>query len=296
MKKFIVVCFVFTLGVSLLHAQSVENKLQVDVNTGYQQENFHWSIAGNISGQNPNVLSELKWMKVGGQNAAASVNYNVYKRFVVYGDYSRQFISTGTVNDSDYGGDNRTNRTYNKTFNANKGSTSFWHLGVGYIIFNNRRVSLTPYIGYAQSKENLRLLGTPDSNPDLNSSYAPYWKGGFLKVKSTIKIINKLAFKADVAYNQVSYTSNGNWNLITSFQHPVSYHHNANGYGITAGGKLSYAISNHIAVQIGGGYFTWQTGNGTDQLYLNSGQVDKTQLNEVVRNGFEVSGGLSLGW
>jgi hypothetical protein len=132
--------------------------------------------------------------------------------------------------------------------------------------------------------------------PNLNSSYSPQWKGGFLKVVSSVLIVPKLKFKADATYHQVNYNSNGNWNLITSFQHPVSYHHHADGYGITAGGKLYYTLTNHIAISLGGGYFTWQTGNGIDELYLNGGQVDKTQLNEVVRDGFQVSGGLSLGW
>ncbi|MDN3581690.1 hypothetical protein [Mucilaginibacter flavus] len=296
MKKFTCFLMVMLCGTRVLHAQSVDQKLQVAVSSGYQQENFRWSISGSINGQNPNVLSELKWMKVGGQNATAAISWNFYRRFAVYADYSRQFISTGTVNDSDYGSDNRTNRTYNETFSANKGNTQLWHLGAGYVIFNNDRFSLTPYIGYAQSKENLRLLGSPNSNPGLNSSYAPYWKGGFLKLNSTVKLINKLAFKADVTYHQLSYTSNGDWNLITSFKHPVSYHHNANGYGINAGGRLNYRIISYLAVYVGGTYFNWQTGNGTDQLYLNSGEVDKTQLNEVKRNGFEVYGGLSISY
>lgn len=296
MKKFIGFLFVLMHGVRLLHAQSIEKSLQLDISTGYQQENFHWSISGNLSGQNPNVLSELKWMKVGGQQIAASANWNFYKRLVVYADYSRQFISSGTVNDADYDADNRSNTTYNQTFNANKGNTSLWNLGAGYVIFNSRRFSLIPFVGYGESKELLRLLNRGAMFPDLNSSYTPQWKGVFFRLTSSALITNKLKFKADLTYHQVSYNSNGDWNLITSFQHPVSYHHHANGYGIQAGGKLSYGITNHIAINLGGGYFTWQTGHGTDELYLSSGQVDKTQLNEVTRKGFRVSGGLSLGW
>ncbi|QEC76598.1 hypothetical protein [Mucilaginibacter ginsenosidivorax] len=296
MKKFASFYFILIITACLVHAQQLEKKLQVDAGIGYQQENFRWSISGNISGQNPNVLSELKWMKVGGQNAAAFISYNFWKRFVAYGDYSRHFISSGTVNDSDYGADNRNNNTYNETFNANKGNTSLWNLGVGYVIFNNHRFSLIPYIGYGESTEFLHLLDRGGMFPGLNSSYAPKWKGGFLKVVSSVMIAPHLKFKADVTYHQVSYNGNGNWNLITSFQHPVSYRHHANGYGIEAGGKLSYDITNHFAIQIGGGCFTWQTGNGTDQLYLNNGQIDKTQLNGVSRIGFGVSGGVNLGW
>jgi hypothetical protein len=296
MKKFIVFAFILMRCLEPLHAQMIQKKLQVDISTGYQQENFHWSISGNISGQSPNVLSELKWTKIGGQNIAASASWNFYKRLVIYADYSRQFISSGTVNDADYSADNRSNATYNETFNANKGNTSLWSLGAGYIIFNSRRFSLTSILGYTESKESLRLLDRGNMFPNLNSSYSPCWKGGFLKLTPSVSIIKKLEFKVDITYQQVSYNSNGNWNLITSFQHPISYQHHANGYGIQTGGKLSYHITNNAAINLGGGYFTWQTGNGTDALYLSTGEIDKTQLNSVSRNGFQVYGGLSLMW
>jgi hypothetical protein len=296
MKKFTGFYFMLILCARLAYAQQADSKLQVDIGTGYQKENFRWSISGNIKGQNPNVLSELKWTNIGGQNVATAVSYNIWKCFVVYSDYSYQFISSGTVNDSDYDADNRGNNTYSQTFNANKGSASLWNLGAGYIIFNKYRFSMIPYIGYGESKEVLRLLDRGGTSPGLNSSYGPQWKGGFAKVSSSLTMALKLKFKADVTYHQVSYNSNGNWNLITSFQHPVSYRHHAKGYVIAAGGKLNYQVANHLAIQIGGSYFTWQTGNGTDLLYLNNGQIDQTQLNGVSRVGFGVSGGVSWGW
>lgn len=296
MKKLTVFVSILMCCIKPLHAQMIQKKLQVDVSTGYQQENFHWSISGNISGQSPNVLSELKWTKVAGQNFAASAIWNFYKRLVIYVDYSRQFISSGTVNDADYSADNRSNSTYNETFNANRGNSSLWNLGAGYIIFNSGGFGLTSILGYTENKESLRLLDRGNMFPNLNSSYAPRWKGGFLKLTPFVSIIKRLEFKADITYQQVGYNSNGNWNLITSFQHPISYQHHANGYGIQAGGKLSYHITNNTVINLGGGYFTWQTGNGTDVLYLSTGEVDKTQLNSVSRNGFQVYGGLSLMW
>jgi hypothetical protein len=103
MKKFTGFCLLWLmLSARSLYAQSGGNKLHFDITDGYQRENFHWSIAGNSSGQNPNVFSELKWTKLAGQSIAASLQYNVYQKFNVYADYTRQFITSGTVNDSDY--------------------------------------------------------------------------------------------------------------------------------------------------------------------------------------------------
>ncbi|MGN8067951.1 hypothetical protein [Mucilaginibacter sp. 22184] len=294
MKKFIGFCLALATGISHIYAQSIEKKLQVSLGTGYQQQNFHWSIAGNLNGQNPNIYSELKWQHLGGQNIAANVLWNVRKRFSLYASYSRQSISSGSVTDTDYGADNRTNPTYHETFNGDKGNTSLWNTGAGFILINNERFSLIPYVGYTMSKQSLHLLDRTGNFPDLNSTYQPNWKGAFLKVTSSVRIIKNLKFAADVIYNQVNYNSKANWNLIQTFQHPVSYRHHASGYGIDVGGQFVYTLYRNLSVHAGAGYFNWQTGTGTDELYLNNGQVDKTQLNEVVNSGFRVEGGIGL--
>jgi len=282
------------MGMSHIYAQSIEKKLQVSLSTGYQQQNFHWSIAGNLNGQNPNIYSELKWQHQGGQSIAANVQWNVWKRFSLYASYNRQSISSGSVTDTDYGADNRTNPTYHETFNGDEGSTSLWNAGAGFILINNERFSLVPYVGYTMSKQSLHLLDRTGNFPDLNSTYQPNWKGAFLKVTSSVRIIKNLKFTADVTYNQVNYNSKANWNLIQTFQHPVSYRHHASGYGIDAGGQFVYTLYHNLNIHAGGGYFNWQTGNGTDELYLNNGQVDKTQMNGAVNKGFRVQGGVGL--
>lgn len=96
----------------------------------------------------------------------------------------------------------------------------------------------------------------------------------------------------DVTYSQVSYSANGDWNLISQFQHPLSYSHSAKGYGINAGAKLVYNINRYIGLNVGYNYFNWQTGNGTDQLYLVTHEIDKTQLNGVYRNGYTFNVGV----
>ena len=162
------------------------------------------------------------------------------------------------------------------------------------MIFNNKSFSLVPSTGYSNNKQSLYITDATGRFPDLNSFYNVQWKGAFIKVKSSVKIWRELKAMADVTYNQVNYSAQGDWNLINEFMHPVSYSHVAKGYGINAGTNLVYDITPHVGVSIGYTYFNWQTGNGTDQLYLSSGQVDKTQLNGVYRNGHLFSGGVVL--
>lgn len=295
MKKFTGFCLLWLMtGIRVSYAQSGSNKFQFDITDGYQRENFHWSIAGNSNGQNPNVFSELRWTKLGGQSIAAALQWNVYQRFNVYADYTRQFITSGTVNDSDYSNDNRTGNTYNETFDSGKGNIQGWELGAGYQLVNNNWLYLIPYAGYGDNRQSLYLYDSDNRFPGLNSSYQTQWKGAFIKAIASFKLIKELKFNTDITYSQVSYNAQGNWNLITTFQHPVSYRHHANGYGLNTNGALVYAITNYIAIQAGGGYMHWQTGNGTDELYLKSGEVDKTQMNGAFRNGFRLFGGITF--
>jgi len=293
-KTFPVLILIIVCCILKVNAQDVEPKLQLSLSSGYQRENFHWSIAGNTNGQNPNIYSELKWEDVDGTAYNSSLQYNVWNKVMLYGSYSRVSVRSGAVSDIDYSQDNRTDPVYNETFSDNKGSTSAWAAGVGYQLFNNDLFSLTPYIGYTGNIQNLDIVDETGQIAGLNSSYQANWKGGFVKVISSVKIWRSLKACVDVTYNQTHYNSQGDWNLINEFAHPVSYRQVADGYGINTGAQLSYNLVRRLSIFAGFNYFNWETGNGTDTLYLATGEADKTQFNAAFRNGYQVSGGLKL--
>jgi len=291
---FSTLCILLSYGAGRVSGQDMEKKMQLSFSTGRQQEDFHWSIAGNNNGTDPNVLSELKWKNVAGQDYSASFKWNVWRRLVFIADFSHETVNSGSVSDMDYSADNRTLPVYAENFGDNKGYTSSWSTGAGYTIFNGKIYSLVGYAGYSANTQALYLVDLTGQLPGLNSSYKASWKGVFVKASSSVKVFKALSFSVNVAYNQVNYNANGDWNLINEFQHPVSYSHTANGYGINTNTRLVYNISHQIAVHVGYGYFNWQTGNGNDLLYLSSGEVDKTRLNGVFRNGYEVGGGIDV--
>ncbi|MBK0379876.1 hypothetical protein [Mucilaginibacter segetis] len=296
MKRPIIICLGILLNAGLLFAQAIQKKVQLNLSTGYQQQDLKWSIAGNQAGQNPNIYSELQWKKVGGQLIAGELQWNFYKKLSLTAGFSHVYIGSGTVSDNDYNGDNRTNRVYSELFNADKGFTRSWSAGVGYMIFNTQNFSLIPYAGYGTNKQSLFLLDRSGDFPDLNSTYNTDWKGPFLKATATAKLAARLKLTADITYNQADYKSKADWNLIQTFQHPVSYRHTAKGYGITANAGLGYAISRNIGMHLSGGYFSWQTGKGVDELFLASGGSEKTQLNGVDHSGYRVALGVELGY
>ncbi|MDO3641788.1 hypothetical protein [Mucilaginibacter sp. L3T2-6] len=278
------------------YGQGIEKTLQLSLTTGRQVEDFSWSIAGNISGQSPNVLSELKWQKVSGQNYAAALQWNPWKKVFITGGYNRVSVHSGNVSDIDYTSDNRTQPNYNQNFSDKKGYTSAWFAGAGYAVINSSLFSLVPFAGYGINAQSLYIVDLTGRFPGLDSRYDTEWKGPFLEIKSSVKIVRDLKLTADLAYNQVTYSARGDWNLISQFQHPVSYRHSANGYGVNASIGLAYSITPNIAIDAGYSYFNWETGNGTDQLYLSSGQVDKTQMNGVKRKGHLVGGGIIVSY
>jgi hypothetical protein len=295
MNKSLSLCItIMTCCILKVNAQDIEPKLQLSLSSGYQEENFHWSIAGNSDGQNPNVYSELKWKNVSGTAYNAALQWNIWNKVMLYGSYNRVSVRSGSVSDIDYSEDNRTAPVYNQNFSDNKGITSAWAAGAGYRLFNNSIFSLTPYIGYTGNIQNLYIVDETGQFPMLNSSYKANWKGGFVKVISTVKIWRTLKVKVNVTYNQTNYNSQGDWNLINEFKHPVSYRQVADGYGINTTGQLSYNIIHQLSVFAGFSYFNWETGNGTDTLYLATGEDDKTQFNAAFRNGYQVSAGLQL--
>lgn len=293
MRKHLFLIISFVSISTFVSAQSGD-KLQLSVGTGYQKENFHWSIAGNADGQNPNVYSELKWHNIAGETWYSSLQYNFWNRFWITGGYSYSKITSGTSNDTDYGADNRTDSVYDQNFSSNKGSTSTWSADIGCSVIQTRKIQLLPSIGYSSNYQNYYLLGNVGDFAQVNSSYKTNWKGTYLKLKVRFQLIGPLCIAASATYNQIKYNAAADWNLIENFQHPVSFRDNANGYGFNGNAGLLYAITKHISIHAGLTWFDWETGKGIDQLYLTNGTTDKTQMNGASRKGTMVDGGLDI--
>src|SRR6202000_2183022 len=112
------------------------------------------------------------------------------------------------------------------------------------------------------------------------------WFGPFIKLEACWQLAKHWMVTADAAYHQVDYRAQADWNLIAAFAQPLSFRHRAEGYGVEAGTRLCYRVGSRIVLDIGGGYFNWQTGTGTDQLYLSAGGRGRTPLNGGTRDGW----------
>src|ERR1700749_3420291 len=98
MEKNIILAFFILLAGIRLSAQ----KLWVRLAARGEGQDFHWSIAGNSAGRDPNVYSELKWSGVSGPMGCAAVEWKPGGRWKVTAGGSRVFTRSGTLTDTDY--------------------------------------------------------------------------------------------------------------------------------------------------------------------------------------------------
>ena len=269
-------------------------QVRVAVSTGYEREDLRWSIAGNGAGQDPNIYSELKWRNAGGVFAGADVQWTLWKRWRVAACGSRRFTRWGSMTDTDYGLDNRHDVLYHEQFPVTGGYSESGSLGVGYVVVEGGHFTVVPSLGYAISSQHFPVTDGVGPFAGLNSSYDAKWFGPFVGVDGEWRLGSHWSLDIAARYDQMVYRGVADWNLIAQFAHPVSFRHRADGYGLTGAFGIGYAVSRVLTLSLKGQYFNWETGTGIDELYLASGGVSQTQLNEVVRTGF--GAGLQAAW
>ncbi|MDO6431042.1 hypothetical protein Q4E93_10615 [Flavitalea sp. BT771] len=292
-KKYILLLFLLPASM-LSQAQGGMNpepaahssRLSFTLSAGYQSEDLRWSIAGNTQGANPNILSELKWKKLAGPTLEAAVKWKCWKSFELGSTFSHHFITSGSVTDMDYQGDNRTNRSYYGAFDANKGMSFSWRTTLGYPFHLSRLVTLTPSLGYALHRQSLYLLSSDQSGAaaGLKSTYATKYEGAVIGLRGDLHFSARLSLEAALFYDIVHYRGRANWNLISTFRHPISFEDQANGYNLEGNVKLNYSLNGRWMFFLAAGILHSATGTGTDWLYLQTGQNIPTQFNGAVRD------------
>ncbi|NML41984.1 hypothetical protein HHL17_32665 [Chitinophaga sp. G-6-1-13] len=264
-----------------------------ELSTGYQRENFDWSIAGNILGENPNIYSELKWMQTGGLFVGGRTRWTVWNQLTLVAGYQHTLIVGGEVSDADYLGNNRTENRYSGYFSANKGSLRAYNVHAGYQIVCSPIFTLMPAVGYIVHQQCLYMLDAPKG---VQSTYFTNWKGFSVGLSTVLKLSKKMEVNDNFAIQQLKFHGEANWNLVNTFQHPLSFEDWANGAGVSNEAQLWYHLKPIISLYAGASYYYQRTGKGIDKLYLTNGTIPTTQFNGAVRQGFTVSGGLRIIW
>ncbi|RAJ02364.1 hypothetical protein LX64_03376 [Chitinophaga skermanii] len=266
-------------------------RIAIDIAPQYSHQYTRWSIAGNAAGTNPNVLSELIWKDIQTAGLLSTATIHVNPSWFIRGEASWSGIISGTATDRDYGKDNRSEMLYNGFFDAGKGRVFEVKAGLGYEWHFNNDYVLQFNPDFVYQTQNLYLLPADANTPsNLRSTYNQQWKGVQLKVNFKIPLYSKFFLHPNIAYTQLRYNAVADWNMVPSFQHPISFKHQANGYQIQPGLKLQFA--NKVFIQLQAAW--WHTGAGREWLYMANDDVHTTKLNEVYRRAFTVQVGVPI--
>jgi hypothetical protein len=280
---------IFLFGTSPLFAK--EN--YINTSLGLAKEEFTWNIAGDITGQNPNIVSELTWRDLDILQISLDVKQKNKWGWVGVLNARYGSILDGEAQDSDYNGDNRTDEYSRSISKADDGSVTFVSLGFGWDFeLYQRRHVFTPLLGYAYFRQQLSMtdgvqtITSPQAAPlgpidGLNNKYRAKWRGPLAGFDYFFKISDPLLLFFDARYYYLDYEAEGEWNLRPDFEQPRSFEHSADGDGYKLGVSLEYRILPSALFTLGYQYQKFKAHDGIDTLYRTDGTRPLAKLNEV---------------
>ena len=272
-----------------------QNPWQYTLNIGYRKDDLDWNIAGDVTGNNPNILSELTWSDI----EIIQLEFGLARFFsngvVLKGDIAYGFIFDGNNQDSDYFGDNRTLEFSRSNNSTDDGNTTDFSIALGYflpLLTNNFSTSplvigATPLVGLSFHAQNLTitdgfqtipLLGP---FPGLNSSYDAKWYGPWagIELNFRIHLVHEILFGGE--YHWADYYGEANWNLRIDLAHPKSFEHEADGSGTVLWVGYNYFFNPKWSLSASYKYQKWETDPGIDRIFFADGTQIVTRLNEV---------------
>lgn len=289
-RIFILLAPVLFLFASTVHAQS--SMLQLEGGGTVDRSQLEWSIAGNLEGHSPNILSELQFRRITLAGAYLKARYTPWKHFTITGSYQQAQVFSGNGTDTDYEEDDSGQPTFNKTFNSNKGMLSDLHLGIGSLIQLNNRISVMPTVEYFRTREKFYLLS--NEQQALNSTYQVKMQGADIAIAGTVNCPQLYATLV-MGYQLIRYSAVADWNLITIFQHPVSFDQSAKGHGLHLEMLIGKKMTDRVSCVLQGNWRRVMIRKGVDTSYLVSGEEVLTQFNGARGSWYGLRLGVSVG-
>jgi len=271
-------------------AKRVEPRIETEflLSTGYRIDDLDWNIAGDIYGNNPNILSELTWSNIEIYQLIFRNKTILHEVFCLRGSLGYGWIFDGENQDSDFWGDNRTIEFSRSNNSTNDGNTLDASFGIGYqFTFVSGNLAITPLIGYSYHKQNLAITDGYQTIPatgsfqGLDSTYNAEWRGPWVGLNFIFKSNKNHNVFAEIEYHWADYDAEADWNLRIDLAHPKSFEHDADGNGIVISAGWGYSFNNHWALSISFDHQVWSADAGIDRVFFANGITQETRLNEV---------------
>lgn len=257
-----------------------EKKFSIEAGPQYRQEDFRWSIAGNIHGTNPNILSELIFNHIHSAGFYTKGTFRFLNKFNAEAYYDKLLTYNGRVTDFDYDGNNRTDPKTQLYLQSRKGHSTEAGAVFSYYFIKNEQFDVSAGAGYSLTKELFYL--TDDNDPLLKSTYEAKWNGPRMSWNGLWKN-GVLNIGAGITGMYLFYNAKANWNLVETFRHPVSFTHKATGHGFDYRLTLGYQPSDKLQFSLHGLYSDWKTKYGVDKLFKTDGEIISARMNGALK-------------
>ena len=265
----------------------VDMSKELSLSVNQRNDNLNWNIAGS----SVNVLSELKWENMSITQLQAVGDIRLKSDLKIRGKLGYGMVVSGSSQDSDYNGDNRT-QEYSRSISKVSGDILDASISLGRIFYLSgahagQLLTLSPFVGLSVHQQNLtmkdglQIIPASGPFPGLDSSYDAQWIGPLWGAEAAIETKRGWVVKANFEYHLLDYSASANWNLRTDMAHPVSFIHDANGDGILVSLGATVPFRKHWKMEFLLEYGNWSAGAGSDQVFLADGTVGYTRLNEV---------------
>ncbi|MDR2164877.1 MAG: hypothetical protein LBO79_04450 [Zoogloeaceae bacterium] len=255
---------------------------------GYRRETLDFNIAG-LDGH-PNVVSALDWdtdmleVRMAGDWLADS-------GFFATVDLAHARGFSGEMRDSDYGEDNRRDE-FSRSYAKSRGSlVSRLSFGLGWRFAPRSGASLTPLLGYAWQRHNLRASqgrqhidtrsGYAGPFPGLDTHFKPRWHGPWMGLRLDARVTERLAFRLLAKRQWFDYRAFANWNLRDDFSHPVSFRQEGDSRGWQLEIGASWRISPASALTFSLDQYWQRLKNGKQRFFAADGQATDVGLNRA---------------
>lgn len=273
---------------------------RLSLNAGLRRDDFDWNVAGDSSGSNPNVRTEVTWDDLTIFQIGTDFRADFRRKFHLRAGLAYGKILDGSSRQSDYLGDDRSSEFSRVTAASDDDRTLDAQIGFGYhFSFSNDRIGLTPLIGYAYNSQRLKMtdgfqvisdfgFSVPVGPlPGLNNTYETGWRGPWLgldlvfRPKLSPDAETGLQIALGLAYHWTDYSAEGNWNLHTNLGQPTQFDHDAEGNGVDVTASVEWMIKKNWGVDFGFVYRNRHAANGTEKARFSNGSTIERQLNDV---------------
>ena len=276
-----------------------EWKYKLDLDYSLRFDQLSWNIAGNLAGTGPNVDSELSWNNVGFHEARLGFRFIGDDTWYLKGYTSKAWGFTGTNQDSDYNGDNRSLEYSRSVADSGRSSAEDFSIAIGQQIRIDNRIGITPLVGFSSHRQTFTMTngnqtvcdssGTPNNCSNglgpisgLNSTFNTHWRGPWLGLDLRLAAAKRWTTYAELEYHYSYYDAQADWNLRSDLKHPKSQGQTARGRGTHIGLGMSYALLvPNSFFNVGVKQSQYATRAGVHNFYLANGTVSSQRLNGV---------------